>query len=430
LDLEAATALARACSSSVRLPLAVLIAALAALATAAAPASAGWHGVEELGAAGAEPAPPAVASNSRGDVVAAWLSAGGVDVAVARRGRAFGPARTVPESSSATDVRVAVNERGKAVVVWLRGTPVSGSRVHVAGLNVDRGFGRSRAVTYSSTMTLGPAAIGPGGEVAVSFHLSGATYTRASDPRGHFHHIVGPPTHDAVGLAVSYEGARPRLVYGRAGEGLATLYVHPISRSPSARSRVVASGLPPDPRIHVASASNGTQAAVWAPTQGDAPVSVVAAVRRPGKRFVARAVARRPPPSDPRAAVARSGAALVGWGEPEGVATAFRAPGRAFRDAVSHQPVPKDTGFGSLRLAVDPEGRAALAWRAAREGGTSTRIAVAQQVRGGAIQAVRALTTYGEAAEPGDLAIDASERPAFGWRNGQQIFGIRGRVRG
>lgn len=403
--------------------------AVAASVLAAAAAGAGWRGAEELGQAGAAGPAPAIASNARGDVVAAWVSATGVDVAVARRGGAFAAARTVPDSGGASDVRVGVNEEGKAAVVWLGDAGSGNSRVHVAGLNVDRGFGRSRGVTYAANLRLGPAAIGPGGRVAVSFMFpDGHTLTRASDPSGHFHHIVGPPTYDAVGFAVSYEGTRPRLIYGRASERHTKLYVHPISRSPSARSRLVASGLPPDPRIHVASASNGTQAAVWAPASGDAAANVFAAVRRPGESFRGRAVGRRVPPAELRAAVAPSGAALVGWPEPDGVATSYRAPGGRFPDARSQRPVPGDVAFASLRLTVDSRGRAALAWTAAQSGGNGTRIVAAQQLRGRSLHAIRALTAYGEAAELGDLAIDARGRPALDWRQGDRIFGVRGRV--
>ncbi len=90
-----------------------------ALLGAAAPAVAGaaWTAPQDLGPTGFGSATTSLASNDRGDAVTAFSHPGGIRIARATAGAAFGPSVGV-STDYGTVTRVAIDARGVALIAW------------------------------------------------------------------------------------------------------------------------------------------------------------------------------------------------------------------------------------------------------------------------------------------------------------------------
>ncbi|HEX8064929.1 MAG TPA: hypothetical protein VF520_00230 [Thermoleophilaceae bacterium] len=422
-----------------------------AFAAAAPPVALGadWLPIETVGTfSSRNPSGVTLAGNGRGDAVALWRDERGLQVAVARRGAPFAKARRVPGSSPTSPGDVAVmgavlNEGGKALIQW-----VARGRVYVAGLDVDGGFGRTRAVTPASGLGRFSSAIGPRGRFAIAYTDGPSNkrlYARSAPPSGD----LGPPIRiaaNATAHAVWYAGTRPYVAYTQPSEEHRMLRERRIGAR--GRSRVIAN-LPKNAGIHVDTASNGVQAAVWSSGDGHGTKEpLLAAVRRPGGVFQPQQLDFRVQPQVLDVAVAPSGAALVGWAEwneattedgesdtpeywPSGrIVTAYRSPGGAFGEPRAFRPDSEPALIEFLEMDINSRGQAALTWEGTRFYGIQHRLFAAVQARGEQPH-VRPLTELdeppGRRTEGGSIAIDEQSRTAVDWTTGKRIRAMRGR---
>src|SRR4051812_8805840 len=91
--------------------------AVLAMLVLAAPASAAWH-VQRLSRSSSGFDDVALAGNERGDAAVAFERGDSIALAIAHRGHRFGKARTVPNSGSGTQPKVAIDEQGNVLVLW------------------------------------------------------------------------------------------------------------------------------------------------------------------------------------------------------------------------------------------------------------------------------------------------------------------------
>src|SRR4051794_39711890 len=94
------------------IPLAVL-----ALLLLPAPADAAWR-VQTIHAGSSGYSDVALVGNARGDAALAFELPGGIGLAIAQRGHAFGKPHKVPFSGGGTAPHVAIDERGNVLVLW------------------------------------------------------------------------------------------------------------------------------------------------------------------------------------------------------------------------------------------------------------------------------------------------------------------------
>jgi hypothetical protein len=416
------------------------------LAVTPAAASAHWGEIERIGPERAEqPLPVVLAGNARGDAVAAWQAESDVEVAISRRGGPFAPARRVPGSRNGRTVAIDLNERGKAIIAWVEGdlTATTHGRVHVAGLHVDRGFGRSRPITSSAAnRALYDVMIGPRGQSAVVYDDGqsrlGLLRARAAGPLGRFGPVRRFGDRSEL-VALSFRDRRFHVLY------------HRESRPGTLRERAVAAGAdshvvraePRDGEIAVATAPNGRQAAIW--RNGG---KTFAGTRAPGRHFVGRKVMDGVPGGTLDVDIAPSGAAIAAWSDrdddgggthvepaPGSIVTTYRPPDESFRDVRAFRPTAVPVFVMGIALAVDSKGRSVIGWEAQPQMGAVVRSYAAFQVRGGEFRDVRRLGT-GFATYRG-AAIDARGRAHLAWEQevpggqeaaARQVWAIRGHV--
>jgi hypothetical protein len=431
-----------------RTPLVLL--ALAFALVAPATASAAWLPIEDLGDIEFTDSEHVLAANDRGDAVAVWKDGRGIQVAVSRRGAAFGPARRVPGTSSGllAGVGVLLSEDGRALIHWRRYDPSAFTqRAYVAGLKVDGGFGTTRSVTPAANYLAFEPAIGPGGRFAFTYATHTVNgqfkpmYARSAPPSGR----LGPRRTIASGAIsvrdVYYLGERPYVAYTRNADGHSHLFERRVD--PLGRSRSVAN-LPRNGSLDLDTASNGTQAAVWsAGNLGESTKRpLFAAVRRAGGLFHGQEIDNRLPPQDIDVAVARSGAALVayrefnesttedtppppGQTEPGRIVTSYKPARGSFRATRAFRPVAEAPNVGGLNADIDSDGLAVLGFGVVRYAGVEGRPYVALIDRGGDPD----LTPIGE--NDGKsfgvlVAIDERDRTVASWRDEDSVFAMRG----
>lgn len=288
---------------------------------------------------------------------------------MSRRGGPFGPARKVPGSEGAWTAGVVVNEDGRALIHWRIFVGESHERVHIAGLKIDGGFGKTREVMPR----VGQVAIGPGGRFTLVYVPPGerfrGVYARMAPPSGK----LGPPTKIATRPVavrqVWYVGNQPYVAYTQESEGHGKLRERRIGVG--GPSRVIAN-LPARSTLVLDTASNGVQAAVTTGTGSP----LLAAVRGPGGVFKWQRLETRFAPQELDVAVARTGAATVAWGDwieplindepsptpwpPGEMYTAYRPAGGSFGEVRAFRPDPKPSWNTDFAVEMNSRGTSIL----------------------------------------------------------------------
>ena len=188
-----------------------------------------------------------MASNDRGDAVALWRDSRGIQVAVSRRGGAFGPARTVPRSRGGLAADVDLNEDGRALIWWRAGDTTCCVRAYIVGLKVDGGFGRTRAVTPRTDYLTFDAAIGRDGRFFFTYTTGQRfrpRYARVAPPSGRLGRRITIATGEVTPRQLWYVGKRPYLAYTRASDDHRKLFERRVGWAPRAWSRQPSRGGP------------------------------------------------------------------------------------------------------------------------------------------------------------------------------------------
>ena len=427
-----------------RTPVTLAAVALALLCPSAA-CAADWLPVEEVGRIQPSDQQMRLAANDRGDAVVLWKDSRGIQAAVSRRGGAFGKPLKVPGSAGAWFGDVILNEDGRAIVYWQEAVDDSRFRVYLAGLKVDGGFGKARAVTPADPNVTFDPAIGPGGRFAFVYTLgqsSRPAYARVAPPSGKLGPRITLATGSIGPCQVWYAGNRPMVDYVQASDDWGTVRERQIGRG---GTRVVATG-PGCPMMDTA--SNGAQVAAWMPGDTEGPASpILASVRRPGHVFgKAQQLDFRTRPQVAAVAVAPSGAATVAWREwnepaeegepsptpqytPGNIITAYRPAGGSFGATRSFRPDAENARIEGLAADIDSTGTAVLSWNGTRFAGIQRRLYTAVQVAGGEPE-VTPMTDFTNLFFAYHRAeIDEKGRAVFGWVDGRDVLAQRGTAR-
>jgi hypothetical protein len=429
-----------------RARLALIVLTLALLAPSSA--SAAWLPIEDLGDIEFTDSEHVFAANDRGDAVAVWKDGRGIQVAVSRRGAAFGPARVVAGGEGMVwDVGVLLNEDGRALIHWRRFVTATKQRIYVAGLKVDGGFGTTRRVTPAAEYLWFEPAIGPGGRFSFTYATDSANgqpkpmYARSAPPSGR----LGPRRTIATSAITVremwYVGTRPYVAFTRNGDRHTKLFERRID--PLSRARQIAQ-IPANGILQLDTASNGTQAAVWTTGNTEGPKRpLVAAVRRAGGVFRGQEIDDRLPPQVMDVAVARSGAALVAWREfnssttedtpsppgqtdkPGEIVTSYRAPGGSFRATRAFRPDPEPAEIDGINMDIESGGLAALAFGAVRYAGIQGRPYVAVMDEGRDPE-ITPLGEIGGMTGGASVAIDERDRTVAIFRDDDRMRAMRG----
>jgi hypothetical protein len=399
-----------------------LLSALA-IALLAAPASAGasWGPRQTLVTQGGYGQRVSLAGNARGDAVAAWLGSGGVRVAFAYRGKAFGRARALKGSAGGSNPQVAIDEQGNALVLWSYfdntdpGRPEQrddgccfGVRLSVRSAKTGR---------YRPAQTLSP----PGHQVrrlayAIEAGRIGVAWTQGFSPRiqarfgrrGHRlgHRIPGDKGAYPIGLALLRSG--PAVTYVEAGYPRVRLHQFRVRHGRAVRGRRVSRTFSSNVYVHAATNNRGQQVVAW--SSDNYPTSrLYAGARSVGGSFRIRRVSGAAPAYDPRPAIARSGATLVAW---------YTNTGQIFTKR------PKDTYVTDVQVGVNSLGRGVLAWVDAPPG-KNYHARGAFRSRGGRLVQARDLGLAGSIGEAPTL--DRRGRARVIWRQAEAVRAVRAR---
>jgi hypothetical protein len=419
----------------------VLFALSAALLALPAAAVAGWRPPETLSIGSPRYVEDVtVAGNSRGDAVAAWQGRSSVAFAYAHRGGPFGGVHEIPGGHGGSAPRVAIDEQGNALVAWsyFDGTDPArpsqrddgccfGVRVNVRNAATGR-FRRAQTLTPKGHDLSTPAVAIRRGQVALAWtqDANANVYARAA-PRGH---RLGRAVHvhggrEALDVALLKDG--PFVTY--LGNGSRSVRVHEfrVRHGRAAHKRTLSRRLSVYADASVATNASGAQAVAVSAGFG-ARSPIYAGVRAPGGRFRMRRVARGSLPSSPRVAIARSGAALVGWNLYAGkIFTASRRPGKQFGAARQFGRTHAGDLISGLQIAVDRLGRGVVGWVQSRTVSSGrAHAAFRSRAAGRALQS-RDLGPADTMGSEGKAALDEHGRARLIWRKGAAVVAGRGR---
>jgi hypothetical protein len=317
------------------------------VATALAIAVGGWSQPQLLESGNVRDA--AIEGDGHGYRVAAWIADAGMHVAVAERGRDFGPPQTVARAVGyQPSLRVAVGPRGDALLVWTNvETDAAGeyrSVIHGIVLSRDGRVTGPSTLSNPSTSAIYPV-VGAGSRgrlgVAWSDEATEARFARVAAVGSGFGSVERVPGRGAsVSLAFDPRSARVQSLVDEAD-------IEEVVRSPAGRwskpafllHQPVIEELQRRPFIHdvqFGADARGRQIAVW--QLGDPPGAPRVAMRTPpGPLEQSALVPESSGPTWPTLSMARSGAAAVVWqrdfarGTAGEVRVRLRSPGHGFR---------------------------------------------------------------------------------------------------
>jgi hypothetical protein len=330
----------------------------------------------------------ALTGNARGRRVIAWIGPGGLRVAVARPGRAFGPGRRVPhQGRGATAPRLAMNSRGQTLVLWHyfdeTHFEIPNARdedccfgVRLAVLRRDGRFGRVATLTPPAIdVDVGGYAIDRRGRYGVVWTESDYRYDDRGPARpgllgrlsrGRGLGDVRKIDSGGEGRLLAFVDGRPSVLLSVAGERGTRLLERRAHRNGRfGARRTLARGLPHEPSIAAAANERGDEVVAWTRYFDEPGQRMHAGTRTAGERLRTRVVARTQTDEPQTVAIAPSGAAAVAWTRerPGMLLATSKGPGRPFRDA-SFVVGPRGNRdeTSSPQLAVDAAGRVAIAW--------------------------------------------------------------------
>lgn len=352
-----------------------LVAALAVASTALTPSTAGAWETQRLTQRAYGDGDVALAGNSRGDAAVVYVQDGRLMLAAARAGGRFGTPHAIPGSRRGYSPRVAMDEAGRALVVWsyFDNSDPPGPQIRDDGCcygarltvrSPSRHFRRVQALTPRGGGAAPGAIAIAGGRVAVAF-TSGRGAVVRSAARGKRLGKGLVLARSAIPLGVAALVTGPVVTLARYdAQGGVSLLERRVKRGRRGPLRSVAPHLPGGAAVAIATNARGDQALAWHPYYDISPPPVYAGTRTRGGRFHPRKIADEGPVFPPLVTIAPSGAAAVAWSPIGGtVLVANRRPHRRF----AHARKLADGGgarayVGSIQLGVDRSGRAVLGW--------------------------------------------------------------------
>lgn len=393
----------------------------------------------------------AIAANARGRRVIVWAERHGLYLAVAQPGHRFGPARLVHgERHDVTRPRVAMNERGDAVVLWtfLDGTYVAGPedrdesccyRGRVAVLRRDGRLGPIATLSPRGVESrIGAYAIGADGRYGVAWRESdepgedilndpGGKARRALLVRISRRGRLGPVKkldRWNTALALAFVHGRPRvLAYAPNHRLLVERIGHRDGRFGA--SNTVFFGVPDDPEFAAAANGRGDEAVAWTDYTTNR-VSVGSRVAGGPLRW--RVVGTTDSFAVPTVAIAPSGAAAVAWASGAGRVRVATSAGRGARFHHASTVFSRHTTAypHTIELAVDSHRRAVVAWYAGEYRRLSNVHAAVVEPGGRRTRHVR-FRGRGHATIPasGTAAFDEHGRATVVWVRGHEIRAAR-----
>jgi len=384
-----------------------------------------------------------LAANDRGDAAIVFEGRAGISVAIARRGRAFGRPRIVRGGGdfTATQPRVAVDERGNVLVLWSYNDGTEPDppfardegccrRIHLSLRRAGgRSFGRPRTVgppgqdSELQAFSMVNGRIGVGWTdydgVAARFSRRGLAFGRAVRANG-----------DSALAAVPLRTG-PTLTFLRErfdSDEPTTWTIHEVRvrRGRAQKPRQVHSRRGGYPTVALAANASGDQALAWGEESG-AFSSIFAGSRKRNGRFRVRRMTRRGTFSDPEVAIAPSGAAVVGWNRAgRAIYTAPRRPGRGFGPARQFGAALRRPGLGGVRVAVDAAGRALIVWNQRKR--RTSHLMGAFRTGGGRRFGFHDFGWGNTDSAQSPVTLGARRLARVGWRFGASVHAARGHI--
>jgi hypothetical protein len=411
------------------LSLATPLVALAAAAPAAA-----WAPQQLFSGGGQFSQSVSLSGNERGRAAAAFVSRGGIRLALARPGSPFARSVSVPGSQGGMDPRVDIDERGNVLVVWgyFDGTEFPGINDRDEGCCVGARmtvraarsghFRRFQNLTPKGRDAYVGAAAIVSGRVAVAWSNGFDRIRARFAPRGRRLGGTGSIANSDSPLAVrpSRTGATVTVEKGLSKN--TSIREFKVGRGGGvSRLRTVLRGLPAYTDLDFATNSRGDQVASWSSFR--APLYV--AVRRRGQRFRVRRLAKRVTAGASSVAISPDGgSAIAAWVTRKGgdLRVAARRRGGAFGKP---RPFATPPGYASgVQTAVDDAGRALFEWEHTRGSGYPRVFAAFRSPRGRQLRRRRML--FGNTfMQSGAAAIDARGRGHVVWQDGAHVYAAR-----